>query len=198
MRTAYLFAAFAIFAVVAYELFANQQDVLADCAGNYVCPCTGEVIAVENDVVAETNPCTNGPCAGMTSGITNDPSTWPTGDRIWDICRAVAMAEGANISGSAPDRANNPGDISDGYITYGGFFASGSNITQFPDKQTGWQWLYNKWSNIINGGSAVYKVTFTWSEIAIIYAGNSSAWLNNVTSALGVSPDTTPKGYVNG
>jgi hypothetical protein len=51
--------------------------------------------------------------------ITSDPSTWPTGSRIWDIARAIAIAEGANVEGSNPDRLNNPGDISDGASTYG-------------------------------------------------------------------------------
>ena len=45
--------------------------------------------------------------------ITNDPATWPTGDRSWDLARAIAQTEGASIAGSVPDRLNNPGDISD-------------------------------------------------------------------------------------
>lgn len=130
--------------------------------------------------------------------ITNDPSTWPSGDKIWDICHAVALAEGANIAGSVPDRLNNPGDISDGLLTYGSEYADGSAVTKFPDKQTGWQWLYNKFQNIIAGGSSTYASTLSWSGIASKYAGDSSSWLNNVISQLGVSPDSTPADYVNG
>jgi len=40
----------------------------------------------------------------MNCGITNDAATWPTGDKIWDVCRAIAIAEGANVAGSNPDR----------------------------------------------------------------------------------------------
>src|ERR1035438_8484085 len=50
----------------------------------------------------------------LSCAITNDPSTWPTGDEFWNVCWAIAYAEGAQIAGSVPDRCNNPGDISDG------------------------------------------------------------------------------------
>src|SRR5258708_26462293 len=95
-----------------------------------------------------------GGCDGTGSGpmsITFDESTWPSGDRVWNVCRAIARAEGANIEGSNPDRLNNPGDISDGGLTYGFEWHSGSSVTKFPDKQTGWQWLYSKISNAAAG-----------------------------------------------
>ena len=34
--------------------------------------------------------------------ITNDPATWPQGDRIWNIARAIAYAEGANVCWIVP------------------------------------------------------------------------------------------------
>lgn len=125
----------------------------------------------------------------MSNAITNDPNTWPSGDNIWNVARAIAMAEGANVSGSNPDRLNNPGDISDGYSTYGGEAHSGSNITQFPDKVTGWQHLYNKLKNISNGNSSVYSVDWTWTQFAQKWAGDWQDWVNNVTEILSVSPD---------
>lgn len=137
------------------------------------------------------------------TGITFDPSTWPTGDRIWDIARAIAHAEGADQEGSNPDRLNNPGDISDGISTYGSEFHSGSNITNFPDKKTGWQWLYNKLDNINRGGSHVYSRDFSWVEIAhdpatgaTRWAGDWENWSNNVAAALGVDPSSTFGDYV--
>jgi hypothetical protein len=122
--------------------------------------------------------------------ITNDPATWPSGDRVWNVCRAIAVAEGANVAGSNPDRLNNPGDISDGSATYGFEAHSGSAVTKFPDKQTGWQWLYNKINNaFVLGQSAVYSPDMTWTGFAQKYAGDWQDWVTNVTGPLNVSPD---------
>src|SRR5260370_8915636 len=148
-----------------------------------------------------TTSCCCGPqggCDGTGSGamtITFDESTWPSGDRVWNVCRAIARAEGANVEGSVPDRLNNPGDISDGGLTYGFEPHSGSSVTDFPDKQTGWQWFYNKISNIVAGKSHVYSPSMTWTELAKKYAGNWRPWVANVTGSLGVSPAETVGSY---
>src|SRR6266403_1907032 len=73
-----------------------------------------------------------GDCQVACCNITFDPATWPSGDRVWNVCRAIAHAEGADVEGSNPDRLNNPGDISDGALTYGFEFHSGSSLTTFP------------------------------------------------------------------
>ena len=143
------------------------------------------ITQLENGNVGDFSPLDIG---GQTM-ITNDTSTWPTGDRVWDICRAIAIAEGANIAGSNPDRLNNPGDISDGSSIYSYENHSGSEVTKFPDKQTGWEWLYRKISNILQGNSTVYQNTMTWTQFAQKYAGNWQSWVNNVTNELGVSPN---------
>ncbi len=130
--------------------------------------------------------------------ITSDPSTWPTGSKIWDIARAIAIAEGANVEGSNPDRLNNPGDISDGAGTFGSQAHSGSNVTTFPDKATGWSWLYNKLENIALGKSHVFSPSMTWTGFAQKYAGNWQNWVANVTRELGVDPNSTFGDYVNG
>jgi hypothetical protein len=132
------------------------------------------------------------------SEITSDQSTWPSGSRIWDIARAIAIAEGANVAGSNPDRLNNPGDISDGASTYGSEAHSGSNVTTFPDKETGWSWLYNKLENIALGKSHVFSPSMTWTQFAQKYAGSWQNWVNNVTRELGVDPNSTFGDYVNG
>lgn len=132
------------------------------------------------------------------SDITSDRSTWPTGDKIWQIAQAIAHAEGADVSGTNPDKLNNPGDISDGATQFGAEFHSGSNITHFPDKHTGWTWLYNKLANINAGRSRVYSRTMTWQEIAhdpatgaTRWAGDWQNWSNNVAADLGVEPTST-------
>jgi len=127
--------------------------------------------------------------------ITFDESTWPSGDRVWNVCRAIARAEGANVEGSNSDRLNNPGDISDGGLKYGFEFHSGSSITKFPDKETGWAALYGKISNIVAGNSTVYSPSMTWTQFAQKYAGNWQPWVANVTGSLGVSSDETVGSY---
>jgi hypothetical protein len=133
----------------------------------------------------------------VVAGMTSDPTTWPSGDRIWDIARAIAFAEGANVAGSNPDRLNNPGDISDGAATYGAESHSGSSVTHFPDKNTGWQWLYDKLTRISNRQSSVYSPDFTWTQIAQKWAGDWQSWVTNVTRNLGVTEDSTFGDYVN-
>jgi hypothetical protein len=120
--------------------------------------------------------------------ITNDPATWPTGDNLWSVARAIAFAEGANIAGSNPDRLNNPGDISDDYALYGGEPHSGSDVTRFPDKQTGWNTLRNKLYRAETGLSKVYHPQMTWQQLAQKWAANWQPWLATVTARLGVQP----------
>ena len=135
------------------------------------------------------------------AAITNDPSTWPGASSeypdgpCWNICAAIAFAEGYNEgAGYVPYDLNNPGDISDGAATFGSALHSGSQVTTFPTAETGWQYLYSKVEAWRNGTSAVYAGK-TWAQVATIYAGNSAAWLNNVTTYLGVDPTSTPTEY---
>jgi hypothetical protein len=136
------------------------------------------------------------------SQITADPSTWPGDDKIWNICAAVAIAEGYNLGdGAAPFDLNNPGDLSpgdeDGQRTNGSQPHGGSFVIVFQLAEGGWTALYHKFSNIVAGRSSVYPKSFTWAQVAAKYAGNSAAWLANVTNYLGVDPSSTPAQYVN-
>jgi hypothetical protein len=129
--------------------------------------------------------------------ITTDPATWPSGDKVWDCCRAIALAEGYNTNGAA-FKLNNPGDISDGMSTFGSEYHDGSNITHFPDASTGWNWLYNKIRNHVFGKSSTYPANLTITQFAKKFAGNWQNWKNNVGRVLGVNPDaTTFEQYVN-
>jgi hypothetical protein len=132
---------------------------------------------------------------GLLMPITNDPATWPSGSPIWSICQAIALAEGAHMAGSVPDRLNNPGDISDGGSVYGSEAHSGSNVTHFPTKEIGWSWLYSKVLNAATGQSRVYLPSMTWVQIAQKWAGNWQAWVGNVTTYLGVDPNSTLNQY---
>jgi hypothetical protein len=135
--------------------------------------------------------------------INNSPTTWPGDDKIWNICAAVAIAEGYNMGeGYAPYDLNNPGDLSPGdeagQATGGGpQVHDGSSIICFATAEGGWNALYAKFSNIVNGHSHVYPASWTWIQVASKYAGDSSSWLLNVTSYLGVDPTSTPAQYIN-
>jgi len=121
------------------------------------------------------------------STITANPGTWPKGDSIWDFCQCVAHAEGADIPNENPDRLNNPGDISDGARDFGYELHSGSRVTTFPDKATGWQWLYSKLFNATSGRSSLYHPQMTIYQFSSVYqtanADSHSAnivwWANN-------------------
>jgi hypothetical protein len=141
--------------------------------------------------------CAGGCQLNCCGGITSDPSTWPSGDRIFLVCHAIAYAEGANVAGSNPDRLNNPGDISDYYNTYGGEVHSGSNVTEFPNKATGWNILHRKIQNIANGASSSYSATDSWNVIAQKWAGDWQNWVNIVSQNLGVDPNSTLADYLN-
>lgn len=127
----------------------------------------------------------------------SDPDTWPGGDAIWDVARAIAIAEGYGPAYNNPTKLNNPGDISDGASVYGFEDHSGSKVTHFPDPETGWNWLYNKLLNIQQGKSKVYSNNMTWTQFAHTYAGNWLTWVNNVTRVLGVDPSDRVGDYWN-
>jgi hypothetical protein len=126
-----------------------------------------------------------------------DQDTWPGGDAIWDVARAIAVAEGYGPAQNNPTKLCNPGDISDGASQFGYEDHSGSKVTHFPDHETGWNWLYNKLANIQAGGSKVYSNNMSWTQFAHTYAGNWQAWCNNVTRELHVAPTDRVGDYWN-
>jgi hypothetical protein len=126
----------------------------------------------------------------------SDESTWPAGDPFYAIAHAIAKAEGYGPAGNVPTTHHNPGDLSDGAAQFGSNFHSGSNVTTFPDDETGWGWLHDKLANIYAGKSASYPQNSTWTEIAQKWAGDWQNWLNNVTSNLGVDPNDTLANFV--
>jgi len=173
-------------------------------------PDTGSIDETDNEgtnnvATASTGYNSDGSLTG--SAITSDTSTWPGAQAaypnaaVWDICTAVALAEGYNQgSGVAPYNLNNPGDLSPG-DEQGQAVAGppenhdGSLIIDFATVEGGFIALYVKFFNIVSGNSKVYPKTLTWTQVANIYAGDSGDWLNNVTGYLGVQPSSTPAEY---
>ena len=137
-------------------------------------------------------------------GITQDPASWPAGDRIWDVCRAIARAEGYDRGpGAAPFNLNNPGDLSPGDeasfpLAGDAQFHGGSYVLHFATPDDGWHALYNKISRIVRGHSTVYQAGWSWEQIGATYTGgaNGVVWGRNVAAALGVDPGSTLADYV--
>jgi hypothetical protein len=208
MIVALFIAGLSILGYYAYSQSVATTDSSSPTVSDDSTPDVSQQTALAPDVVSNAAPVgddTEGNVSVDTTNweqnITTDESTWPSGDKIWSICRAIAVAEGYNVADSIPFRYNNPGDVSDGSQAAGGPYASisasGSNVTEFPDAATGWNWLYQKISNHVNGKSTVYPATLTILQFAKIYAGNWQNWVNNVTSQLGVDQNSTFASYVN-
>jgi hypothetical protein len=140
--------------------------------------------------------------AAAAGNITEDPGTWPSGDRVWDVCQAIARAEGYNVGpGAAPFDNNNPGDLGPGdehgFPTIGeAGYHGGSFILHFATAADGWNALYQKMRNVAAGSSSVYSADWSWGQIADVYAGDAADWLRNVTRALGVDPGSSLRDYV--
>jgi len=128
--------------------------------------------------------------------ISNDRTTWPSGDKVWALCQAIAIAEGYPIRGSVPNIYHNPGDLSPGDTP--GFIGdehSGSIVSMLPDDETGWSFLRAKIKRIAEGRSSAYPLSMSFNEMAQKYAGDWRNWVNNVVNDLrrqgySVSADT--------
>lgn len=119
-----------------------------------------------------------------------------TGGGIQLFAQAIGFAEGFGIAGKVPTLANNPGDLSKGdfgdtgkYLTAG----DGEQVIVYPDAATGWNNLYKKLQNILNGNSRIYEPSMTIYAMGNIYAGSASIWSNSVVTYLNQHgrPDVT-------
>lgn len=98
------------------------------------------------------------------------------------LANAIAQEEGYNVSGSLPQRLNNPGSLTD---------ATTGSLIQFPDAQTGWQALVSKLQNIASGNSKVYSPSMTLEQFENTYTGGDPNAANNLSSILGVPKSTS-------
>src|SRR5271167_4609971 len=115
---------------------------------------------------------------------------------IQAFCTAIAHAEGFYVEGSVPQKANNPGDLTDdgdvglGVISTTG--PMGARITIYPTVEAGWAALTKKCARMLNGASEVYLLSMTIQQVGMKWSG-SATWGINVAMRLGsyVSPQTT-------
>lgn len=107
----------------------------------------------------------------------------PVVDKVVEIARAIARAEGGDKQGTLPWRLNNPGALKN---------PATGELRNFPTIEDGYRALYRQIRLILDGRSSFYRPTMTIQEIAMIYTGNDrpDAWANIVSDELGVSPDS--------
>ena len=105
------------------------------------------------------------------------------------IANAIAYAEGYFVSGSRPERNNNPGDLTKAfgqdYTGYDGIFIV------FATPTDGWQALFQQVNMMLDNTSSIYNDEMTIYEVAQRYTTTQQQeWANNVASYLGVSTNT--------
>jgi hypothetical protein len=113
---------------------------------------------------------------------------------IQKFAQAIAREEGFYVTGSVPQHANNPADLTDdgnignGVIQTGG--PDGAAITIYSNVVDGWSALYRKLRRIFAGASEVYLLDMSLTQMGMKWSGTET-WGNNVASELGVSSATT-------
>lgn len=161
-----------------------------------------------NAANSATTPSSN---PGSTVDNTTKTVTY-SADKVTNLATAIAQAEGADQPGTAPQRYGNPGDLSVG----DDFFGTSTGSVTLPDGERlltfnlgpawnagdGWDALVEKVRRMLSGQSSTYPLSLTWREVAAKYAGAckndpNCAWVQNVTNAIGVDPDSTIEDYAN-
>jgi hypothetical protein len=114
---------------------------------------------------------------------------------VQGLANAIAHAEGFDVPGSVPQRSNNPGDL---FLGNKGFGLAGNGETVFDSVLDGWNALYNQVVLMLNGQSAHYSPSETFTQIAATYTGgdDADAWAQTVSGALGLTPENTLNDYL--
>ena len=110
-------------------------------------------------------------------------------DQVQKIAQAIATAEGFYVSGSRPQRNNNPGDMTQDLI--GKSTGKDGAFVVYANVDDGWSNLYAQIQKWLDGTSSHATATSTITDISSFYTTNDQAsWATNVANALGVSIDT--------
>jgi len=118
-------------------------------------------------------------------------------DAINAMADAIAYAEGFYVTGSRPQRDNNPGDMTKDLI--GRAVGMDGAFVVYANAQDGWDNLKQQISLIFNDASQIYNSDMTIYQIAQKYTTTDQlAWAQNVASRLGVSLDTKISDLVSG
>jgi hypothetical protein len=115
-------------------------------------------------------------------------------DLVLKFSRAIAKEEGFYVPNSVPNRAHNPGDLTDdGDVGFGTIQTQGphgAKITIYANEARGWDALYHKVRRMLNGASHTYTLDLSIMQVAIKWSGDP-AWARNVAKSLGVDTQTT-------
>lgn len=113
---------------------------------------------------------------------------------ILKFSRAIAKEEGFYVPNSVPNRAHNPGDLTDdgdvGFGTVETKGPHGARITIYATDADGWAALYRKVRRMLSGASQTYTLDLTVMEIGLKWSGDP-LWSRNVAAALGVDTRAT-------
>ena len=113
---------------------------------------------------------------------------------ILKISRAIAQEEGFNVANSVPQRAHNPGDLTDdGDVGLGTVQTSGphgAKITIYATDADGWAALYRKVRRMLSGASHTYTPELSLIQVGLKWAGDPN-WGRNVADVLGIDPQMT-------
>jgi len=119
-------------------------------------------------------------------------------DGIQRVAQAIAYkGEGYGKPGALPTRAKNPGDLKLG--DHGQGTIDGKTI--FATDYEGWVHLRAQIRLMYLGRSEFYKPDDTFQNIGWEWTGHASDyqnWVHAVTTELGISPQTTLRGYLTG
>jgi hypothetical protein len=114
------------------------------------------------------------------------PTSYP--QPIQRFGQAIARQEGFYVTGSVPQRANNPGDLKIPNMPT----LPGTSITLFPSADAGWSALYRQLMLILSGQSSYYHPDMTIAEMGRVWTTTEQVpWSTNVSAFLGV-PTSTP------
>ena len=110
-------------------------------------------------------------------------------DRVGDLAKAIAKAEGFGTKRTLPTRNHNPGDIKAmKSYRFPGQVGVNKQYVVFRNDKAGWEALRHQINKIVNGESR-YSVNLTLKQLGKRYA-ESGIWPKVVAKYLGVSPST--------
>lgn len=109
-------------------------------------------------------------------------------DAINAFSNAIATAEGFFVSGSRPNRNNNPGDLT--VDTTGTGIGKDGPFIIYASAADGWAALNKQVQLILTDASNIYNSNMTLRDIASLYTTtDQSSWAQTVATTLGISLD---------
>jgi hypothetical protein len=110
-------------------------------------------------------------------------------DRVQDLTRAIARAEGFYVKGTLPNRNHNPGDLRAVRVRFSGQIGTDRRgYAIFRNDRAGFAALTHQLEKIMAGESRNYTVNMTIKQLGRKYA-ESSVWARTVSRILGVTPN---------